>query len=121
MPRFRLLTRLTPLTALALLSACGTQGPRGVAEVPQCRAAAQSVPNTEFDSRVQVLTMRADAYSECMQKLGYVFDEAELERRMTYKEQVKNADPLGGDPYWILARYRQELRMDPDLWRSTTR
>ena len=41
--------------------------------------------------------------------------------RLLHKEQVKNSDPMGGDPAFILAQYRQELRMNPALWRAGTR
>jgi hypothetical protein len=120
MPYCKPLTLCAALAA-ALLGACGSHSPRGVADVPQCRHAANAVQGTEFDTREQLLTLRADAYSECMQAHGYVLDEEELERRMIHKEQVKNSDMLHGDPYYILKRYRQELRLDPDLWRVAAR
>jgi hypothetical protein len=56
-----------------------------------------------------------------MQEHGYVLDEEELDRRLLHKEQVKNSDPMGGDPAFILARYRQELRMDRALWHASPR
>ena len=107
---------------LAAAPGCATKDKQqGVAEVPQCRQAANAVPATDFDSRLSLLQLRADAYSSCMRERGYVLDEEELDRRLLHKEQVKNSDPLGGDPAFILARYRQELRMNPALWRAGTR
>jgi hypothetical protein len=82
---------------------------------------AKAVPATEFDSRTLLLQLRADAYSACMEQHGYVLDEEEFDRRLLHQEQVKNSDPMGGDPAFILARYRQELRMNPELWRVSSR
>jgi hypothetical protein len=101
---------------------CATHdAPQGVAEVPECRQAAKAVPATDFDSRLGLLRLRADAYGDCMQERGYVLDEQELERRLLHKEQVRSSDPMGGDPAFFLAEYRQELRMNPALWRAGTR
>jgi len=101
---------------------CATHdAPQGVAEVPECRQAAKAVPATDFDSRLGLLRLRADAYGDCMQERGYVLDEEELERKLLHKAQVKNSDPMGGDPVFFLAEYRQELRMNPALWRAGTR
>ena len=108
--------------ALMVASGCASRDkPQGVAEVPECRQAAKAVPATEFDSRTLLLQLRADAYSACMEQHGYVLDQEEFDRQMLHKEQVKNADPMGGDPAFILARYRQELRMDPSVWRGSSR
>jgi len=119
-PNLNLLTLFAVLPGVALVAGCGGKdGTRGgVAEVPQCRQAANAVPTTDFDTRAMLLRMRADAYSECMQERGYVLDEEELDRRLLHKEQVKNSAPMGGDPAPFLALYRQELRMNPELWRA---
>jgi hypothetical protein len=111
------------LPALALIAGCGGKDASrgGVAEIAECRQAANDVPKTDFDTRVSLLRMRADAYSECMQARGYVLDEEDLDRRLLHKEQVKNGDPLGGDPAPFLVLYRQELRMNPELWRPGSR
>jgi hypothetical protein len=120
---FKLLTLFAGSATILLMSACGMRDSArgGVPEVAQCRQAAKAIATSEFDTRLTLLRMRADAYGACMQERGYVIDEEELERRMLHKEQVKNSDPLGGDPIFILAAYRQELRMNPDLWRAGTR
>jgi hypothetical protein len=111
---------LTLVSALILAaSGCASRTP--VNEVPACRQAANAVPATGFDSRLSLLRLRADAYSDCMHERGYVLDQEELDRRLRYEEQVKNSDPMGGDPAFFLAQYRQELRMNPALWRAGTR
>lgn len=94
---------------------------RGVAEVPECRQAAKAVTATQFDNRSSVLRRRADAYSDCMQAHGYVLDQDELDRMLLHKEQVRNGDPMGGDPAPFLESYRQELRLTPALWRPAQR
>jgi len=115
-----LLTLFAVLPGIASFAGCGGKDAArgGVAEVPQCRQAANAVPKTDFDTHAFLLRMRADAYSECMQERGYVLDEEEFDRRLLHKEQVKNGDPMGGDPAPFLAVYRQELRMNPELWRA---
>ena len=120
---FKLLTLFAGSATIALMTACGMRDSTraGVPEVAQCRQAAKAIAPSDFDTRLTLLRMRADAYSACMQEHGYVIDEEELERRMLHKEQVKNSEPLGGDPVFILAAYREELRMNPDLWRTGTR
>lgn len=90
-------------------------------DVPECRQAAKAVVETDLDNRLSVLQRRADAYSDCMEAHGYALDQEEFDRRLLHKEQVKNSDPLGGDPAFILAAYRQELRMEPALWQAHTR
>jgi hypothetical protein len=119
-PNLKLLTLFAVLPGIALVGGCGGKDTArgGVAEVPQCRQAADAVTTSDFDTRASLLRMRADAYSDCMQERGYVLDEEELDRRLLHKEQVKNGDPLGGDPAPFLALYRQELRMNPALWRA---
>jgi hypothetical protein len=115
----KLLTLFALLPGIALVSCGGKDAARGdVPEVSQCRQAAAAVPVTDFDTRASVLRMRADAFSDCMQERGYVLDEEELDRRLLHKEQVKNSAWLGGDPALFLALYRQELRMNPELWRA---
>jgi hypothetical protein len=116
--------KLSALCCVLVLAApgCATRdAAHGVAEVPECRQAARSVPTTDFDSRLGLLRLRADAYGDCMQERGYVLDEEELERKLLHKAQVRNSDPMGGDPAFFLAEYRQELRMNPALWKAGTR
>ena len=101
--------------ATALVQGCG--GTKGIAEVPECRGAADSLRKSEFESATHFLTRQADAYSDCMTAHGYVFDQAELDERIDHIRQVHNADVMGGDPYYLIAKRRQELRMSPALWR----
>jgi hypothetical protein len=115
---FKVLTLFSALAALGVAAGCSSGKTRaGVEDVPQCRQAANAVHPTEFDTQSSVLERRADAYVDCMQAHRYVLDQEEVERRLIHKAQVRNSDPLGGDPAYILARYRQQLRMDPGLWR----
>ena|SRR5690349_139899 len=115
----KLLTRSLAFIALAATLGCSSGKTRvGVQDVPQCRQAADAVQRTEFDTQSSVLERRADTYVECMQAHGYVLDQEEVDRRLLRKEQVRNSDPLGGDPAYLLVAYRQQLRMDPSLWRS---
>ena len=102
-------------TAIVLTPGCG--GTKAVAEVPECRNAADSIHKSEFETGVHYLTRRADAYSDCMIAHDYVFDQAQLDERLNHIRQVKNADVMGGDPYYLIAKQRQELRMSPALWR----
>ena len=121
---FRPLTLFAVLSVLVMAVGCAwiEKKPNpGVPDVPQCRQAANAVSATDFDTRESVLHRRADAYSDCMQAHGYVLDEAELDRKVLYQEQVKNSNPLGGDPAPFLALYRQELRLNPALWRPGPR
>jgi len=101
--------------AIVLVQGCG--GTKGIAEVPECRGAADSLRKSEFESATHFLTRQADAYSDCMTAHGYVFDQAQLDERIDHIRQVHNADVMGGDPYYVIAKRRQELRMSPALWR----
>lgn len=103
--------------AIVLIAGCGSQGPRGVAEVPECRRAAASAPKFTFDVGVDYLRRQADAYAECMSAHGYVLDQEQLDDQLIHFEMVKNAQWLGGDPGPLVAQQRQKLRMSPELWR----
>jgi hypothetical protein len=121
---FRPLTLFAVLSVLVMAVGCAwieKKPSPGEPDVPQCRQAANAVSATDFDTRESVLHRRADAYSDCMQAHGYVLDEAELDRKLLYQEQVINSEPLGGDPAPFLALYRQELRLNPTLWRPGSR
>ena len=102
-------------TAVVLMQSCG--GAKVVAEVPECRSAADSTHKFEFETGIHYLTRQADAYSDCMIAHDYVFDQAQLDEQLNHIRQVKNADVMGGDPYYLIAQRRQELRMSPALWR----
>lgn len=117
----RLVLCVTLSAALLSAGCAGKASRQGVAEVPQCRQAARSIEESPFENRITLERMRADAYSECMQAHGYALDEDALEQRLLHKEQVLNGAPMGGDPALFLMRYRQELRMDPDLWRTAAK
>jgi hypothetical protein len=107
--------------AIAFGQGCGSKAPKGVAEVPECRSAAASVPKSDFDTGIDYLKRQADTYSECMTTHGYVFDQEQLDKQLLHIQQVQAADVMAGDPYYIIAKRRQQLRMSPALWRPATR
>jgi hypothetical protein len=106
--------------ALVLSEGCGSKAPKGVAEVPECRAAATALPESQFDTGIDYLRRQADTYSECMTTRGYVLDEEQLDEQLNHVRQVENGKWMGGDPYYIIAKRRQQLRMSPALWRPAT-
>jgi len=103
--------------AALLLAGCAS---KPVPDNPDARACLPP-ENPEMRShnyymRLSGYTQRADTFAECMTKHGYVLDEDELDARMLRFEQVKNAEWLGGDPAWAMRIYRQEERLNPELW-----
>ena len=108
-----------PCLALCLSQGCGSKAPKGVPEVPECRQAAAAITESKFDTGIDHLRRQADAYSECMTAHGYFLDQAELNQQIERVRQVENAKWLGGDPFFIIAKRRQQLRMSPKLWRAT--
>ena len=105
--------------ALCLSQGCGSKAPKGVPEVPECRHAADAIAESKFDTGIDHLRRQADAYAECMTAHGYVLDQVELDQKVEHVRQVENAKWLGGDPFFIIAKRRQQLRMSPALWRPT--
>ena len=107
-------------TLCALLSACST-GPKlsSDPQVAACQRGAQSAqPRGMDESKLAHLTAQADAFSECMEQLGYHLDENEYDERLTHFRQVKASDVLYGDPSQAIASERQRLRLSPELWRK---
>jgi hypothetical protein len=116
--RFRLVAAAAISSfAFGLVQGCGSKAPKGVAEVPECREAAAAIQQSKFDTGIDHLRRQADAYSECMTAHGYVLDQEQLDAELDHVRQVENAKWLGGDPYYIIAQRRQQLRMSPALWR----
>ncbi len=103
--------------ALCLSQGCGSKAPKGVPEVPECRHAAAAIAESKFDTGINHLIRQADAYSECMTAHGYVLDQEDLDQQLEHVRQVENAKWLGGDPVFIIAKRKQQLRMSPALWR----
>jgi hypothetical protein len=102
---------------ITISAGCGSKAPRGVAEVPECRQAAASVPRFTFDVGVDYLRRQADAYSDCMTAHGYALNEEALDDQLKHFEMVQNGQWMGGDPGPLVAARRQKLRMSPGLWR----
>jgi hypothetical protein len=105
------------VVAFALAAGCSSKSPKGVADVPECRAAADSAPKLSFDVGTDYLERQADAYSECMTARGYVLDDEALQSELDRFEMVQNADVMRGDPAPLVAARRQKLRMNPEFWR----
>jgi hypothetical protein len=103
--------------ALVLSQGCGSKAPKGVPELPECRQAAVAITESKFDTGIDLLRRQADAYSECMTTHGYVLDGEKLDEQLEHVRQVENAKWMGGDPFFIIAKRRQQLRMSPSLWR----
>ena len=70
----------------------------------------------DYYMRLGGYTQRADAFAHCMTERGYWLNERELDARVLHFEQVKNAEWLGGDPAWAMRIYREEQRVNPELW-----
>jgi hypothetical protein len=106
-----------------LLVACST-GPK-MSRDPQvaaCQESAKSATPQGFDdSKVAHLTAQADAFSVCMEKLGYALDEEEYAERLSYFKWVKASDVSYGDTSQAVAAKKQVLRLTPDLWRKGPR
>ena len=103
--------------AFCLSQGCGSKAPKGVPEVLACRRAAAAITQSKFDTGIDLLRRQADAYSECMTAHGYVLDQELLDKQLEHVRQVENAKWMGGDPFYIIAKRRQQLRMSPALWR----
>ncbi|MCW5619617.1 MAG: hypothetical protein KIS79_00720 [Burkholderiales bacterium] len=104
------------LLALALaLAACASRRPEPPPEVQACMPPSRFIGGNEAQ-RLARLTERAQTFAACMQAKGYVLDEAALDDALRRFEQVKNADPRGGDPRGAMKLRKQELSMDPTLW-----
>ena len=124
-PRLMTVRNLSLVSALVVASAlaaagCSSKGPKGVADVPECRAAADSVPKLSFDASTKYLERQADAYSECMTARGYVLDDEALQSNLDRYETVQNANVMMGDPAPLVAARRQKLRMSPEFWGAAT-
>jgi hypothetical protein len=116
--RFRLVVTLAVGSfAFGFMHGCASKTPKGVAEVPECRQAAAAIKESKFDTGIDLLRRRADVYSDCMTAHGYVLDEEQLDEQLEHIRQVENGKWLGGDPFYIIAERRQQLRMSPALWR----
>ena len=108
---------------LAVLTACaGKPVDPGIAQDAQgCLAGApKATGGSDYTARLNSLRARAALFSGCMQQHGYALDDAKLQDEMTHFEQVRNADPLGGDPRPAAKLHEQELICDPAYWRRST-
>jgi hypothetical protein len=115
-PLKRTLAGAIGLAAL-LLAACASKPAPDNPDALACRPPENpEMRSHNYYMRLSGYTQRADAFAACMTKRGYVLDDDELDARMLHFEQVKNAQWLGGDPAWAMRVYRQEQRMNPELW-----
>ena len=100
------------------LGGCASHKPQGVADVPECRSAANAVLSSELEPKLDTLRRQADAYSECMTAHGYALDQDRLDDELLHVTQVQWSDRMRGDPYDIVEAHRQQLRLSPSMWRS---
>ena len=104
--------------AALLLAACAGQHPPENPDARTCLPPENpAMRSTDYYMRLSGYTQRADAFAACMSEHGYVLDENELDARVLHFEQVSNAQWLGGDPAWAMRIYREEQRINPELWR----
>ena len=113
----KFLAALVSIGGLVLVQGCASKAPKGVADVPECRSAATGAAKLATDTEIDYLRRQADAYSDCMTAHGYVLDRDQLNEQIKHLEQVQHKNVMAGDPFFIVAKRRQELRMSPALWR----
>ena len=120
--RSSIFERTVGLILGCVLSACST-APKLSSDPPvaACQRTAQSAQPGGLDqSKLAHLKAQADAFSGCMEQLGYTLDEQEFAARMLHFEQVKASDISYGDPSQAIAAQKQILRLSPELWRAGT-
>jgi hypothetical protein len=104
--------------ALGLLSACAARPPAS----PEANACLSEAPpakrSADHARRLTSLKTRAAFFAGCMEGHGYELDEGKLSDELLRFEQVRNADPLGGDPQNAVRVREQELRASPEYWRK---
>ena len=104
-----------------VLPGCAShEKPQGVADVPESRSAANAVLASEFESSIATLRRKADAYADCMSTHGYALDEERVADDLLHLTQVQEANHLLGDPWEIIERRRQQLRLSPSMWRPAS-
>jgi hypothetical protein len=108
------------LAALALAACAGTRAPDNPDALACLPPANEAMRSRDYTTRLSGYTQRADAFAVCMAQRGYALDEEELDARLLHFEQVKYANPYGGDPVWAKRIEREKLRIDPALWRKET-
>jgi hypothetical protein len=109
--------RTSGLVALLLLAACAGNRPPPNPDAEVCMPPQNpEMRSRDYYMRLGGYTQRADAFAKCMAERGYVLDEQELDARVLHFEQVKNAQWLGGDPAYAMRIYREEQRVNAELW-----
>lgn len=101
-----------------MAAACASKPPASP-EAQACLAEAPAAKRTsDYNQRLTSLKTRAAFFAGCMEARGYELNEAALQDELFRREQVMNADPLGGDPQLTLRLREQELRASPEYWRK---
>ena len=103
-----------------VLIACST-GPKMSSDpqVAACQQSAKSaLPQGMDQSKVAHLTAQADAFSACMETLGYTLDEEKYSWYLLHFKWVKASDVSYGDPSQAVAQQKQILRLTPEMWRK---
>lgn len=103
--------------ALAAAACAGNQERQIDPEAGACVEPPPRIGSPDFDARRAALAARAERFGTCMRERGFALDEARLEQALERFEQVKNADPYGGDPWQAVALRKEELRASPHMWR----
>jgi hypothetical protein len=113
------LRRASLALVLAAWACAGTQEPVDP-QALACMPAKEKIRASDFETRLSALKGRAARVAACMEQRGFTLDEDRLARELEHFEDVKNADPLGGDPWQAVALREQELRASPHFWRRET-
>jgi hypothetical protein len=107
------------LAAAAVAMGCASKPPAS----PDAQACLDEAPaakrSSDYNQRLASLKTRAAFFAGCMEGRGYELNEAALQDELFRREQVMNADPLGGDPQLALRLREQELRASPEYWRKS--
>jgi hypothetical protein len=103
---------------IALAAGCGCASkPPVPPDAQACLAQAPPAKRaSDYTKHLTSLKTRAIFFASCMEARGYQLDEEKLADALLHKEQVLNADALGGDPQNALRLQEQELRAAPEYW-----
>jgi hypothetical protein len=105
------------LAAAVVIAACASKPVS-----PDAQACLNESPRAkryyDLDRYLVSLKTHATFFASCMEARGYELNEAAVQDELFRYEQVKNADPKGGDPRMALLLREQELRASPEYWRK---
>jgi hypothetical protein len=106
------------MAAAALAGACASAPPAS----PEASACLKDAPKarrtSDYVQSMASYKTRAIFFAGCMEAKGWQPDEQKISEELLRIEQVRNADPRGGDPQLELRLKEQELRALPQYWRK---